>query len=336
MTGIIVTCNAGSVNNRLMAFDAVSFERKGQSMAHSSAENVQWLCSIGELGIVAMGHRVVHGGPDYTHPARITDDMVDKLHGYCSLAPLHQAHALELISKARKLYPDVVHYACFDNGFHHTIPDIQRRFALPCAYHNEGIKRYGFHGLSYEYTASVLVDRIGEKAKGRVIVAHLGGGASACAMRNLQSVDCTTGFSTLDGLMMGTRCGAIDPGVLLYLLMEKKMTAQDVSDLLYLRSGLKGVSGLSEDVRILLESPNLEAREAIELYCQSAAKHIAGMLPTLGGLDVLVFTGGVGEHAAPVRDKIVQRLRWAGDFPVIIIQADEEIIMAKAFASLSN
>ncbi|MBY0428713.1 MAG: hypothetical protein K2Q32_05790 [Alphaproteobacteria bacterium] len=222
MTGIIVTCNAGSVNNRLMAFDAVTFERKAQTMARTIAENVEWLCSVGELGIIAMGHRVVHGGPDYVHPMRITDKMVDALYSYCELAPLHQAHALALIGEARKLYPDIVHYACFDNGFHHTIPDIRRRFALPRAYHDEGIKRYGFHGLSYQYTASILEDRIGKKAKDRVIVVHLGGGASACAMLNLQSVDCTTGFSTLDGLMMGTRCGTMDPGVLLYLLTQKK------------------------------------------------------------------------------------------------------------------
>ena len=326
MSGVILTCNAGSSNTKLAAFDAATGERIGHTVAHSTAEMLGWICSSGAHGdIRAVGHRVVHGGRDLTHPTRITDDVRAGLERLIPLAPLHQPAALHLIDEARKLYPAVPHVACFDTAFHATMPEMERRLALPRRFHDEGVMRYGFHGLSYQHIAAVLPDIAGENAEGRIVVAHLGGGSSACAMRDRQSIASTMGFSTLDGLMMGTRCGALDAGVVLHLLQEKKMTAQAVSDLLYRDAGLRGVSGISADMRELLASPAGEA-----LYCYLAAKQIAGLLPALGGLDALVFTGGIGEHAAPVRDRIIEHLRWVGDFIVHVIPTDEEIVIAEA------
>lgn len=331
MNNLIITCNAGSNNTKLAAFDAITLERAGHSKAYDAAEIGEWLCSIGSCGnVVAIGHRVVHGGRDFLHPERITPDVLAKLKSLIPLAPLHQPAALALIEEAEKLYPKVLHTACFDTAFHHTMPEIQRRFALPQTYYDEGIWRYGFHGLSYQHIADVLLETIGEVAMGRVIVAHLGGGASACAIKNRQSVASTMGFSTLDGLMMGTRCGALDPGVLLYLLTEKNMSVPELSDLLYYDAGLKGVSGISGDMQKLLSNESTKAKLAIDLFYTMAAKEIAGLIPALGGLDALIFTGGIGEHAAKVRDQITALLRWAGDFSVHTIPTDEELVMAQA------
>lgn len=327
---IILTCNAGSSNTKLAAFDSKTLERKGHAVTHNAAETVEWLCSIGELGIEAVGHRVVHGRREFTQPVKITDDVLAKLKSYIPLAPLHQPAALNLIDEVKKLYPDMKQIACFDTAFHHTMPDIERRLPLPAWYHKEGIQRYGFHGLSYQHIADVLPEFAGKKTKGRVIVAHLGGGSSACAMKDLKSVASTMGFSTLDGLMMGTRTGALDAGVVLHLLGHMEMRLEEVDRLLYLESGLQGVSGLSADMRVLLASDKKEAREAIELYCYLAAKQISGLLPALGGLDALVFTGGIGENAAPVRERIIALLRWIGDFPVYIIPTDEEAVIAES------
>ena len=333
---IILTCNAGSVNTRLAAFDAVTLAPKGHTTSHNAAEAAEWLSSVGTEGVVAIGHRVVHGGLEFTAPVVITDAVLTKLKALIPLAPLHQPAALKLIEQARALYPNVPHIACFDTAFHHTIPEVERRFALPGKFYDEGIMRYGFHGLSYQHVADVLHDFPQKISKGRVIVAHLGGGSSACAMKNLQSVDCTTGFSTLDGLMMGTRCGALDPGVLLYLLTEKHMSVPEVSDLLYHDSGLKGVSGISDDMKELTASKSPAAHEAVELYCNLAAKEIATLLPALGGLDALVFTGGIGENAASVRDRIIDLLLWVGKFEVYIIPTDEEAVIAKACQKLAT
>ena len=267
---------------------------------------------------------LVHGGRDFTQPTLITDEVLEKLKSYIPLAPLHQPAALKLIEETRKFYPDAPQVACFDTAFHHTMPDVQRRFAIPRALHDAGIMRYGFHGLSYQHVAEVMPKHE------RVIVAHLGGGSSACAMKNRQSVASTMGFSTLDGLMMGTRCGALDAGVLLYLLTEKKLSVPELSNLLYHESGLKGVSSISGDMQELLANDTPAAHEAIALYCSLAAKEIAAMLPALGGLDALVFTGGIGENAPAIREKITSLLRWVGDFSVIVIPTDEELVMANA------
>jgi acetate kinase len=296
---VFLTCNAGSSNIKLAVFESDTMKRvKHATIYDHPTELTAWLGLVRSMGVVAVGHRVVHGGRDFTQPTLITDEVLVALKSYIPLAPLHQPAALKLIEETRKLYPTVPHIACFDTAFHHTIPELQRRFALPRALHDEGIMRYGFHGLSYQHVAEVI------PTYERVIVAHLGGGSSACAMKNLQSVASSMGFSTLDGLMMGTRCGTLDAGVLLYLLTEKNMSVVEVSDLLYHESGLKGVSAISGDMQELLASNTPAAHEAVELYCTLAAKEIAGMLPVLGGLDALVFTGGIGENSPVIREKI--------------------------------
>ena len=328
---IILTCNAGSSNTKMAALDSKTMERKGHAIIrNNAAEMTELLCSIGSLGIKAIGHRVVHGGREFTHPVHITNEVLAKLKSYAPLAPLHQPAAIKLIEEVQKLYPDIPNIACFDTAFHHTLPDVERRLPLPQKYHDEGIMRYGFHGLSYQHIADVLPEFAGKKlAHGRVIVAHLGGGSSACAMKDLKSVASTMGFSTLDGLMMGTRCGALDAGVVLHLLAEKKMSAQEITELLYHQSGLKGASGISGDMQELLESKSVAAQDAVELYCHLAAKQIAGLLPSIGGLDALVFTGGIGENATNVRERIADLLRFLGEFPVYVIPTDEELVIAE-------
>ena len=332
MTSLILTCNAGSNNTKLAVFNAATLERIDHTSVHSGADAAAWL--KGKENVVAVAHRVVHGGLAFTHPERITTEVLNQLKGFIPLAPLHQPAAITLIEAAQKLYPDIPHIACFDTAFHHTVPESSRRLPLPRKYHADGILRYGFHGLSYQHIVDVLPNVAGTLAQGRIIAVHLGGGASACAMKNLQSVDSTMGFSTLDGLMMGTRPGAIDAGVLLHLLLEKKLTAQDLSDLLYHEAGLKGVSGISDNMKDLLASAEPAAHEAVDLYCTLAAKQIAGLASILGGLDALVFTGGIGENAAPVRDKITPLLRWIGDFAVYVIPTDEERVMVEACKSM--
>jgi len=334
MTKLILTCNAGSNNTKLAAFDAKTLEQTDKATVHNEDEAIAWLKR--HQDVAAIGHRVVHGGRHFTHPERITDEVVQKLTKLIPLAPLHQPAALKMIGTLRALYTSIPHIACFDTAFHHTVPDINRRLPLPRKYQEEGLMRYGFHGLSYQHIADVLPEYAKDKAHGRVIVAHLGGGASACAIKNLESVDSTMGFSTLDGLMMGTRCGALDPGALLYLLETDGMPLPVLSDLLYHNAGLKGVSGISDDMKELLHSKTPSAIEAVELYCISAAKQIAGLLPSIGGLDALVFTGGIGENAAPIRDKITARLRWIGDFSVYVIPTDEELVMARACKDAHN
>lgn len=323
---LILTCNAGSTNTKLAVYDEKTLERKGHAVTHHVAETLEWICSAGESGIAAIGHRVVHGGREFTQPTELNEHVLEKLKSYILLAPLHQPAALRLIEETRKLYPKVPNIACFDTAFHQTTPQIERRLPLPAWYHQHGIQRYGFHGLSYQHIASVMPTDAGT----RVIVAHLGGGSSACAMKDRRSIATTMGFSTLDGLMMGTRCGALDAGVVLHLLKELEMKLEEVDRLLYLESGLLGVSGFSADLRTLTASDKPEALEAVELYCHLAAKQIAGLLPALGGLDALVFTGGIGENNGDIRDRITKALRFLGDFPVYVIATDEEKVIAEA------
>jgi acetate kinase len=228
------------------------------------------------------------------------------------LAPLHEPHNLAPIRTAMEINPELPQVACFDTAFHRTAPELEQAFALPYTMYEEGIRRYGFHGLSYEYIASVLPDHAPEIAEGRVIVAHLGNGCSACAMKARRSVATTMGFTALDGIPMGTRCGALDPGVVLHLIQQKGMTAEALVDLLYRRSGMLGVSGVSSDFRELLASDKPRARFAIDLFCYNAARHIGSLAAALGGLDGLVFTGGVGENAAAIREQICLASTWLG------------------------
>lgn len=262
--------------------------------------------------VAAVGHRVVHGGPIYAAPALIDDARLAQLRQWIPLAPLHQPHNVAGIEAMHARLPDIPQIACFDTAFHRTQNPLEQRFALPQKITDLGVQRYGFHGLSYEYIAGVLPGHLGAAADGKVIVAHLGNGASLCAMQNRRSVATSMGFSTLDGVMMGTRCGSLDPGVLLFLLESGGYDFASLTRLLYKESGLLGVSGLSQDMRTLLAAATPAAEEAVALYCHRIVREIGAMSAVLGGLDALVFTGGIGEHAAPVRQRIVNALGWLG------------------------
>ena len=262
--------------------------------------------------VAAVGHRVVHGGVRFDRPVRVDAEILDALAALIPLAPLHQPHNLAPIRAIAKQAPALPQVACFDTSFHRTQPPLAQTFAVPANLTERGVRRYGFHGLSYEYIASELSSIDAKAAEGRTVVAHLGNGASMCAMRKGISVATTMGFTALDGLMMGTRTGSLDPGVVLYLQDELKMDARAIEDLLYRRSGLLGVSGISSDMRALLASPEPRARFAVDLFCYRAVRELGSLAAALQGLDALVFTGGIGENAAPVRERIVTALTWLG------------------------
>lgn len=262
--------------------------------------------------IAGVGHRVVHGAERYSHPIVLDPATVDSLRQFIPLAPLHQPHNLAGIDAMTAALPGIPQVACFDTAFHRSQPEVAQRFALPRRITDQGVRRYGFHGLSYEYIADVLPDYLGTKAEGRVIVAHLGNGASMCAMKSRHSVATTMGFTAVEGLMMGTRTGSLDPGVLLYLMDYQGMDAKALEKLLYKESGLLGVSGISQDMRELLASDRPEAKEAVDLFCYRIVREIGSLAAALGGLDALVFTGGIGEHAAPVRERVCKALAWLG------------------------
>ena len=264
------------------------------------------------LHLIAAGHRVVHGGADYAAPVRVDAGILARLERLIPIDPLHQPHNLAGIRALMQARPELPQIACFDTAFHRHMPELAQRFALPAEIVEAGVRRYGFHGLSYQYIADVLPDYLGPVADGRVIVAHLGNGASLCAMHARQSIDTTMSFTPLDGLPMGTRCGAIDPAIPLYLMRERNMDIDAVSDLLHRRSGLLGLSGLSSDMRQLLASDRAEARLAVEHFVYHVAQGIGALSMALGGLDALVFTAGIGEHAAPVRAQICARAAWLG------------------------
>ncbi|MDP2135908.1 MAG: acetate/propionate family kinase, partial [Sulfuritalea sp.] len=280
--------------------------------------------------IAGVGHRVVHGAQKFSEPVVLDAAMVDQLRGFIPLAPLHQPHNLAGIDAMTEALPEVPQVACFDTAFHRSQPELAQLFALPRAITAQGVRRYGFHGLSYEYIAEVLPMRIdAQRARGRVIVAHLGNGASMCAMKDLRSVASTMGFTAVDGLMMGTRTGNLDPGVLLYLMDYQKMDAKALTRLLYKESGLLGVSGISQDMRVLLDSPEPEAREAVDLFCYRVVREIGSLTAALGGLDALVFTGGIGERGSRVRDRVCAQLGWLG----LQLDADENAANAPTISA---
>jgi acetate kinase len=274
----------------------------------------------------AVVHRVVHGGGKYAAPVRVDAEVLADLKGYVALAPLHQPFALQAIESLLAELPDLVQVACFDTAFHRTLPVVEQMLPLPHALFERGIRRYGFHGLSYEYMALALAERHGDVARGRTIVAHLGSGASLCAMRGLQSVATTMGFSALDGLMMGTRGGSIDPGVLMHLLQAEGFDLSRLERLLYHESGLLGVSGLSASPQALLEVEDRQprARAALELYVRRIVREIGALTAVLGGLDMLAFTAGVGEHSAVLRQRVCEALAFLG------IELDESANRANA------
>jgi acetate kinase len=267
---------------------------------------------LGGRRLACVGHRIVHGGRDFTAPVRIDATVMTALEALCPLAPLHQPHNLAGVRAVERARPGITQTASFDTAFHAGHAPTVARFALPRRYEAEGVRRYGFHGISYDYISHRLAALDPALGKGRVIAAHLGNGASLCALSNGKSVDTTMGFSALDGLVMGTRCGAIDPGVLLYLQDHDGLDSKGLSDLLYKQSGLLGVSGLSADVRDLLASDKPEAKEALDLFAFRAARETAALTATLGGLDGLVFSAGIGENAVQVRAMICDRLAWLG------------------------
>lgn len=264
--------------------------------------------------LTAVAHRVVHGGAKYADPVRVDAAVLNDLRSYIPLAPLHQPFALEAIAALLESNPGLPQVACFDTAFHHTLPDVEKMLPLSWAAWERGLRRYGFHGLSYECLSIVLPERYGDAARGRTLVAHLGSGASLCALQNLQSVATTMGFSALDGLMMGTRCGALDPGAVLYLMEIEKLSVEQVGQMLYHQSGLLGLSGVSSDPRALLplEADNARVQAALALYVRRIVREIGALVAVLGGLDLLVFTAGIGEHNAVIRGRVCQDLAYLG------------------------
>ncbi len=308
-----------------------------------------WLRETQRVSLVAVGHRVVHGGPQYDQPTLVDRSVLVSLECYVSLAPLHQPHNLAPIRLLLEKRPDVVQVACFDTAFHRGHASVADRYAIPEQLYQEGVRRYGFHGLSYEYIAGRLPEIAPDIAKGKVIVAHLGSGASMCALAEGKSVESTMGFTALDGLPMGTRPGQIDPGVLLYLIAKKGMSAKAVQDLLYRDSGLKGLSGISNDMRDLEKSNAPAAALAIDYFVYRIGLMTGMLAAALGGLDAFVFTAGIGENSATIRARVAEKMTWLGaaldpaansqgktvisqphsKLPLYVIPTNEELMIAR-------
>lgn len=298
----------------------------------------QWLSDNGHepSQFAGIGHRIVHGGTRYVTPVAVNDAIQHELEALRALAPLHLPFGLGVLKEMRRVAPEVPNIACFDTAFHATQPELATRLPIPRAYFGKGYRRYGFHGLNYEHVVAALPKLTGRPLPRRLLAAHLGSGASMCAIFDGKSVATTMGFSTADGLVMGTRTGSIDPGVLVALMRDEHLTLDQLEDLLYRKSGLLGLSGISPDMRVLLASDRIEAIEAVDYYCYSAARHAASLIPALGGLDAIVFTGGVGENAGTVRARILSHLKWLnvpGD-QVFTVPANEELTIARNVAAL--
>ncbi len=347
MSGQVVTLNAGSSSIKFALFEAAASEISALAIglvetvgeqrriairdgAGSAIQETTWTsdaafhadalrrvlawreAAFANARVVAAGHRVVHGGVDYAAPVVVTDAVMRDLQALVPLAPLHQPHNIAGILAARAAWPDVPQVACFDTAFHRGHPFVNDVFALPRRYYDEGVRRYGFHGLSYEYVTQRLRQIAPHHAAGRVVIAHLGNGASMCAIRDGLSIASSMGFTALDGLPMGTRCGQLDSGVLLYLMQEKGMSVAEVADLLYRESGLKGLSGVSHDMRELEASDKPEAQQAIEYFVFRIRRELGGLAAVLQGLDAIVFCGGIGEHAWRIRERVLDGMEWIG------------------------
>ncbi len=322
----------------------------------ATRETRAWLRTIPDVRLRAIGHRVVHGGPDFAQPMRIDAAVLERLAAFESLAPLHQPNNLAPIRQIFQNDPSLPQVACFDTAFHRGHPEQADHYALPRSLYDEGVRRYGFHGLSYEYIAQRLPEVAPRIAGGRVVVAHLGSGASMCALSNGRSIDSTMGFTALDGLPMGTRPGQLDPGVVLYLIAQKGMSAGQVSNMLYKDAGLKGLSGISNDMRDLLDSDDPRAAFAIDHFVHRAVLNLGMLTAALDGLDGIAFTAGVGENAPRVRAAILERLGWLGvtldagandkgaacisaansRVAVHVIPTDEELMIARHTLALLN
>jgi acetate kinase len=359
---MILVLNAGSSSLKFAAFEGAELVAKGQisgigtapvlevgSTAASPVPEVESatgglhvvLAALERLGhrrnhFTGIGHRIVHGGTRYIQPTVVDDAVQHDLEGLRALAPLHLPFGLGVLKEMRSLVPGLPNVACFDTAFHATQPELATRLPLPRDYFDRGYRRYGFHGLSYEHVVAALPVQTGQPLPRKLLAAHLGSGASMCAILDGKSVATTMGFSTADGLVMGTRTGSIDPGVLVALMRDEALSLDALEDLLYRRSGLLGLSGLSADMRVLLASDKPEAAEAVDYYCYSAARHAASLVPALDGCDGVVFTGGVGENAAEIRQRIMRHLTWLGlsEAQVHVVQANEELTIARQVLSL--
>lgn len=344
----VVDAEGGSITET--ALPAVSNHE--EALAHLTVRKEE---RLGDVRFVGVEHRVVHGGQRYTWSVGIDSDVLAYLDELAPLAPLHQPHNLAGIRAVAKHQPELPQVACFDTAFHRTQPEVAQAFALPRELTESGILRYGFHGLSYAYIASALPDVLGEAAgSSRVVVAHLGHGASMAALHGGRSVATTMGFTALEGLPMGKRSGNLDPGVVLYLMGERGLDAKAVTDLLYHRSGLLGMSGISDDMEVLLASDDPHAKEAIELFVYRIGRELGSLAAALGGLDALVFTGGIGEHAVPIREQVCRQASWLGvrlnaaanevgdrrislpDSPVSawVVPTNEELVIARDTAEI--
>lgn len=332
-----------------LLIDKVYPPREIPDVATAIAATGDWLRETQSFTLTAVGHRVVHGGPHYDRPVVVDSEVVARLERYVSLAPLHQPNNLAPIRSLLARRPELVQIACFDTAFHRTQTVVADHYAIPEHFYREGVRRYGFHGLSYEYVADRLREIAPHVAEGRVIIAHLGSGASMCAVAGGKSVESTMGFTALDGLPMGTRPGQIDPGVLLYLMAVKAMTPSAVEDLLYRHSGLEGLSGISNDMRELEKSDSPNAALAIDYFVHRISLNAGMLAAALGGLDAFVFTAGIGENSASIRARVVEKLTWFGvDFDplanaerktlisrpespvgVYVVPTDEELMIAR-------
>ena len=311
ITGPAPTFGETGVTPGPVALDAA--HPYGAALQHIRTRVLERMAQGGHR-ITAVVHRVVHGGAKYSDPVRMDATVLNDLQSYIPLAPLHQPFALEAIAALLESNPELQQVACFDTAFHHTLPDVEKMLPLSWDAWERGLRRYGFHGLSYEFMSIALAERYGDAARSRTIVAHLGSGASLCAMQGLKSVATTMGFSALDGLMMGTRCGALDPGAVLYLMEIEKLSLEDVGQLLYHQSGLLGISGVSSDPRVLLaqEDDNARIEAALALYVRRIVREIGALVAVLGGLDMLVFTAGIGEHNVTIRERVCNGLAYLG------------------------
>ncbi|MEM7775194.1 MAG: acetate/propionate family kinase [Pseudomonadota bacterium] len=339
----------------LSASDGVKEEHELGKTDHSAA--LQAILSrarerFGDWTVCGVGHRIAHGGTDFVEPRELDTDTLDKLRALEPLAPLHQPHNLAAVAAAQQVFPNALQVGCFDTAFHRDHPWVNDTFALPRRYFDQGVRRYGFHGLSYDYVTGALRSIAPSVAEGRVVIAHLGNGASMCAIQGGKSIASTMGFSALDGLPMGTRCGQLDPGVMLYLLDSEKLSSAEIATLLYQESGLKGLSGLTHDMRSLEASDLPEARQAIDYFVFRIRREIGASCAVLGGLDALVFCGGIGENSPYVRARTCENMDWiglsidaqrnaknalnvsAGPVPILVVPTDEERVIARAIVQL--
>ena len=350
MSGHLLTLNAGSSSVKYAVFGRDATDAApvlqgqvdgigvagGDARTHDDAlADILGQLRSRAVDIQAVGHRIVHGGTGFGRPVRIDDTVVDKIQALAPLAPLHQPHNLAGVRAARRAFADVVQVACFDTAFHQQQPELHSRFALPQHLFDAGIRRYGFHGLSYESILAQLMATDAAQARRRIVVAHLGNGSSMCAMHQGRPVATTMSFSPLDGLPMGTRCGRLDAAVVLYLIQQQGKTPEQVAQLLYRESGLLGLSGVSSDMRAIEQSALPSAALAIDYFVEHALRELAGMAAALRGIDLLVFTGGIGENAHGIRQRIVEGAAWLGAFETRVLHTNEEAMIARHTAALA-